>query len=140
MRDFERMVKENVIRFEKKAWGEVAHIFASDEVAVSILKLEAGFRCSRHLHTHRVNKFIILSGSVEIDEWCNEEDCRKYPDRPAWRHILIPGVSEQISIRINIPHMFRVWRPGLMVEIYTANGGPVRADDITRFDEGGPCV
>jgi hypothetical protein len=44
-----------------------------------------------------------------------------------------------MSIRIGAgrPHMFRVLDDGIVVEVYTADKGPVDVDDIVRFDEGG---
>jgi len=122
--------------WQSKIWGSVQHVFNSPDVAVSVLKVIAGFRCSHHLHRFRCNQFSIVSGRVAIWEWVDEGDLFRNPDRPTMMSSLVPGQS--IQIRSNRPHMFEVIESGIIVEIYTPDGGPVDIDDIVRFDEGGP--
>jgi len=121
--------------WETKCWGRVLHVFESDEVAVSVLRVEKGFRCSRHLHQFRRNQFDVVSGRIEVWEWTDEDDLRKNPTRPMNMSRLFSGMS--IRIGAGRPHMFRVLEDGIVVEVYTADKGPVKLDDIVRFDEGG---
>jgi len=123
-------------RWEKKVWGEVMHLFQSPDVAISLLRVKAGFRCSKHLHRHRVNAFMVLSGKLEVWIWTCEEEFRSYPENPMHRRLLLPSLSSSLAVGVNRPHMFRVLRSGLVVEIYTPDGGPVEIEDIVRFDVG----
>ena len=132
MHDFEQP-------WERKVWGEVQHVFNSPDVAVSVLKVKAGFRCSRHLHEHRCNQFILVSGKIEVWSWLSNIAMLEYPNHPSWKDVMSLD-SEYRSTKICscIPHMFVVIEDGIVVEIYTPDGGPVDANDIVRFDEGGP--
>ena len=119
--------------WELKCWGAVQHVFDSPDVAVSVLKVNSGFRCSKHYHVHRINRFVVVSGRIIVYVWLPEADLSK----PAmFGHVLNP--EESVSVRAKFPHMFLVEESGIVVEIYTPYGGPVRINDIVRFDEGGP--
>jgi mannose-6-phosphate isomerase-like protein (cupin superfamily) len=122
-------------KWQTKCWGHVRHVFESDEVAVSVLKVKKGFRCSLHLHQFRRNQFDVISGKITVCEWADENDLQMNPDRPIEQTILTGGMS--IRIGAGRPHMFRVLEDGIVVEIYTPDKGPVDVDDIVRFDEGG---
>jgi len=117
--------------WEEKCWGRVKHVFSSPEIAVSLLKVQAGFRCSRHMHTRRANRFVMVSGKIEVWEWCSWTDMFDHPNAPSYIH------TESVSIAAKRPHMFVVRESGLVVEIYTPDGGSVYLTDIIRYDEGG---
>lgn len=116
--------------WEKKVWGEVTHLFASDRAAVSFLRLKRGYRCSRHYHSQRANQFVVLSGVVVVEEWSGE--VRE-------ENTLTAGqVHTVLSL---VVHRFRVIEDGEMIELYWPDrGGTVQLDDIVRLDEGGPAV
>ena len=122
-------------KWQPKCWGEVRHVFESNEVGISVLRVNKGFRCSRHLHEFRRNQFDVVSGILEIWEWTDEQDVQQNPNRPIMRHFLRAGDS--IRIGAKKPHLFRVLQSGIIVEVYSQDLGPVRAEDIVRFDEGG---
>lgn len=122
--------------WEQKCWGSVQHVFNSPDVAVSVLKINAEFRCSRHFHRSRDNRFLLVSGLVQIQEWTTEERARAYPENPDSKYWLFPGKSHVVPA--GVPHLFKVIVGGMMVEVYTPAGGPVDINDIVRFDEGGP--
>ena len=122
-------------KWQPKCWGEVRHVFESDEVGISVLRVNKGFRCSRHLHQFRRNEFHIVSGKIEVWEWSDENDLERNPNRPMMCSRLF--ASNNIRVGAGRPHLFRVLEDGIIVEIYTVDKGPVNADDIIRFDEGG---
>lgn len=116
---------------EKKVWGEVQHLFHCDEAALSSLKVNKGYRCSRHFHKERANLFFVQSGIVAIETWtgvhCTGES-QLIMLNPGQTHVVNSGVW----------HRFRVVRSGSMIELYWPdNGGKVKQKDIVRFDEGG---
>ncbi len=126
--------------WQDKCWGQVRHVFESDDVAISILKVNKGFRCSRHYHRHRKNQFIVISGKIEVLEWV-AFDRSTYP-HPTHRFELSPWAMNTCTVPAGVPHMFRVLEDGIVVEVYSrdsSNGGtgPVSIGDIVRFDEGG---
>lgn len=125
--------------FQRKVWGAVQHVFNSPDVAVSVLKVNAGFRCSRHWHENRCNQFILVSGKIDIWTWTDENELRSTPNLPYWiDRMSLDSECRTVKIAAGVPHMFVVRESGLVVEIYTPDGGPVDIDDIVRFDEGGP--
>lgn len=132
--------KSTDLPWEKKAWGSVIHVFNSSVVAVSVLQVKAGFRCSRHYHEHRTNRFCIVSGKIEIWQWRDQDHAVGLPNDP---EVVVElsgdGAFKSIAVPAGIPHLFKVIEDGMVVEIYTPDGGPVSIDDIVRFDEGGPC-
>ena len=111
--------------WEEKCWGRVQHIFASSHAAVSILEVNAGWRCSIHLHEDRVNLFAVQSGLlvVEMFEPMNS------------MHLLKPG--DRLEVPSWCDHRFRVLESGHVTEVYwPAFDGIVRLDDIVRRDVG----
>ena len=125
------MIDPILIPAQKKIWGETAGLVIP-EVGVSILKVEAGFRCSIHLHKHRWNSFSVISGGIEIGV---------YQPHPVLGHILqdqylvLPG--ESLSIPPETIHSFAAIDSGTVVETYwTTDGTPVDMGDIVRFIEG----
>lgn len=118
--------------WERKCWGSVWHCFVTGDVAVSHLRLDAGFRCSRHWHADRTNHFYVLSGLVAIEQWPDG------PDGQPHETILAPG--QHAAVGVGVIHRFVVLEPGEMVEVYRPAHEHllVRVDDIVRLDEGGP--
>jgi len=123
--------------WEVKAWGMVRHLFRSDQAAVSYLCVNRGTCCSRHLHQHRANQFVILSGKIVVEEWLPEQN--PVTEQPKQRVLLTPGSIHVVSSLV--PHRFRVAESGQVIEVYWPDrGGKVEFSDITRFDVGGPDI
>lgn len=136
--DMMRAEKPVDMPWEQKVWGDVIHVFGSSVVAVSVLRVKAGFRCSRHYHEHRTNRFCIVSGRIEVWQWRDRDHAVGLPDDP---EVVVElsgdGTFKSFAVPAGIPHMFRVIEDGMVVEVYTQDGGMVSIDDIVRFDEGG---
>jgi len=123
--------KKNPMTWEKKVWGEVRHLFASDRAAVSFLRLKQGFQCSQHYHLQRANQFLVLSGSVKIEEWATKFD------RTGTKTTLKAG--QVYTVPSLVAHRFHVIEDGEIIELYWPDrGGSVQLDDIVRLDQGGP--
>ena len=124
------MTCRKLFAWEEKVWGSVAHLFLNDRVAISHLRVNAGFRCSRHYHRQRANQFSVLSGRIAVDEF----DCFGVD------HSTVLGPGESFTVPSGIVHQFRVLEVGEVVEVYWADrvGGSVDQYDIVRLDEGGP--
>jgi len=115
-------------KYEDKCWGSVLHGFVCDHAAVSLLTLQKGSWCSKHIHRERSNVFWNISALVEIEEWELSGDILVT--------LLEPG--DVLEIPSGIPHRFRVLEDGEMIEVYYADrGGIVSIDDIDREELGG---
>lgn len=110
-----------------KCWGRTQELIDSPFYSKHKLELNTGGYCSIHYHVHRANRFIIISGSVEIIEF--------YGPRFT-RHLL--GPDNTYDIPSLVPHMFAVHKNGSMIEEYFPDrGGVVNRGDIIRLTEGG---
>lgn len=117
--------------WEEKIWGQVMHVFADPHAAVSLLEVNAGYRCSVHYHEHRVNQFCVTAGRIVVEEY----HTLGYQDSVAPHEL---GVGDVLIVPAGIWHCFRVLESGTVVENYwSANGAPVEIDDIIRQDVGG---
>lgn len=118
--------------WETKAWGRVKHVFASPYSAESHLEVLAGKRCSRHFHKERTNQFRCLDAYIAVELWGLQG---RHMNDPPQIVPLAPG--DNLTVHPGVTHRFRVLEGGRLVEVYWAEQGTVRADDIVRFDEGG---
>jgi len=107
-----------------KVWGKTQLVFAWNNVEVHLLDTHSGYRCSRHSHEHKWNRFLVLSGAVKVT---------------VWRESGTADVSELVTGGITdvppgVEHMFEVVNCSRMLEFYWVQLDP---DDIHRIDEGG---
>ena len=116
---------------EKKVWGFVYHAFDDDNCAVSVLHTQAGGYCSRHTHTERINRFLVVSGCIDVVRY--SDDGSKEISRTSLKE----GDIEDVGA--GVVHSFEVVEPGVVVEVYSPafNGAKVRLDDINRLKLGG---
>ena len=49
-----------------KIWGKTQLVFAHNSTEVHIIEGKAGFKCSRHSHKYKWNRFVVLSGLLKI--------------------------------------------------------------------------
>ena len=96
--------------WQPKVWGEVQHVFNSPDVAVSVLKVKAGFRCSRHWHEHRANRFVVTFGRIDVHLWDSVDDLKRHPNGPM--SLLSLWTGRTILVPASIPHMFVVIESG----------------------------
>ena len=125
--------------WEDKCWGRVKHLFYSENCGVSYLEATAGWRCSIHRHSFRSNMFVVLDGEVDIEEFQQGNSGGTFPNLkrgiPSFVQTLTSGGVYEV--RASTWHRFSVRACGQIVEVYRPDLGPVRFDDIIRFNEGG---
>lgn len=116
---------------EMKVWGVAQHVFSSPSCAVSILHAEKGGYSSRHKHLHRVNRFIVISGSIDVVQY--NEDGSQETSR-----ITLNG-GGVTDVPAGIVHRFEVNISGTVVEVYwpADRFSEVMLTDIHRLDIGG---
>lgn len=123
---------KNAIEWEEKCWGKVCHLVERD-LQVSVLKVVAGFRCSRHRHIHRWNNFRVITGILRVIEYRQNSSGDLSQTRST---VLVAGQS--IDIHPGVWHCFEVLESGQVVEIYwTTDKTSVDFADIERIDVGG---
>lgn len=117
---------------EDKVWGEVTHSLTPDAMT-SILRVNAGFRCSSHCHVHRWNQFQVIHGKIRILVG------KKSPlDTFVETYQTILGPNMMVQISPGDYHRFEVIESGVIVETYwTMPGQDLSMHDIVRLDEGG---
>lgn len=110
-----------------KVWGVTNEIQSSDFYSKHELLLASGGYCSLHYHKHRANRFIVISGVIEIIEMYGPLVYKKR---------LCSG--DQYDVPSLVPHMFVVYEGGNIIEeYYSDRGGKVDSDDIVRIINGG---
>ena len=113
---------------EPKVWGSVRHAFGSPHCAVSVLHTALGGYCSRHWHKDRINRFLVVTGAIEVVYYSQDKETARVP--------LTAG--DQLDVPAEQIHRFEVIEPGIVVEVYwPSNSGQVQAADIHRLDSGG---
>lgn len=110
-----------------KCWGKTRELIGSELYSRYELELIAGGYCSIHYHRSRANRFLVVSGAVQIVEFFGSQ-----------MHKRMLGPDNSYDVASLVPHMFIVYRPGLMIEeYYPDRGGVVDRGDIVRLAEGG---
>lgn len=86
-------------------------------------EVNAGYRCSKHLHANKWNGFFVESGHIIIRCWGGELP-----------HIRELGPGEYFSVPPGVKHRFESITDVVLFEIYWP---AEQVEDIVRDDEGG---
>jgi mannose-6-phosphate isomerase-like protein (cupin superfamily) len=108
-----------------KCWGITQLVFARNDTEVHQLRADKGFRCSRHSHLHKWNRFLVITGRLRICVW--------QEDGTMDETVLGPG--QITDVPPGVDHRFEVIQDTLAVEFYWVG---LEVGDIVRCDEGGP--
>ncbi len=106
-----------------KVWGTTQCVFHSDSVEVHHACVAAGGYCSEHIHTTKFNRFVVLSGELEV---------LIFQGDIADVTVLRAGMCTDVPP--GVYHMFRARQDTQLVEIYWAALNPA---DIVRRSTGG---
>lgn len=116
-----------------KAWGRTRQLIDSPDLHVSLIEVESGGYCSRHLHSTKHNIFAVLSGCLQVTVF------EPFPDN----HIPLEtrALSQQdqpFVVAPNTVHQFLGNERTFAAEAYFARvPGRLRDDDIVRYSVGG---
>lgn len=108
-----------------KCWGSTMLAFAWNDTEAHLIRGEKGFRCSRHYHHYKWNRFLVVTGRLKITVY--------QQDGTADETILGPNQITDVPPRVE--HCFEVLEDTHAIEFYWVG---LEADDIVRIDEGGP--
>lgn len=114
------------MEWTRKVWGQTRELIDSPFYSKHELEVVAGGFCSLHYHRHRANRFLVVSGEIEVVEVFGPQVVRTRL-----------GPENTYDVPSLVPHMFIVYRSGVVFEEYFSDrGGQVRRDDIVRLIEG----
>lgn len=109
----------------KKIWSTRNRIFESYEVEMDLLNLNKDTVCSIHSHKEKINRFILISGEVNIIT-----DLGKYELK----------VGVPFDVEPPMIHQFTVIKDSIMLEIAFVEDGTIDSDDILRIQQGGKII
>ena len=108
-----------------KVWGERRRILLDDKNEIDLLYLKKDSFCSTHHHAYKSNKFIVISGSVQIDaEFGN----------------IILTKNKSWTVNPPIKHRFVALEDSVMIEIASVKDGKIDENDIDRKLQGGRII
>ena len=109
-----------------KIWGKTQLVFAHNSTETHVIEGMEGFKCSRHSHKYKWNRFIVLSGQLIVRQFCGEAN--KIIDETVLREWQVTDIPPGIE------HEFEVVENVVAIEVYWVT---LDAQDIERFSVGG---
>ena len=114
---------------ENREWGTASRIFLDDHTEAVLVEIAADWHSSIHLHRHKSNEFVVLSGELRIVWW--PENFPRLSRR-------LNSSSGPLTIGDGIKHAFYSLTDVVAIEIYrAASGATIDVNDIVRFSERG---
>lgn len=110
-----------------KIWGHTTPLFNKNNVEVHIAQIKKGGYCSKHIHKHKFNQFIVLKGKLQISIW-------KQYAKEEIEDITILTEFQECIVNPNDPHKFLALEDTTVLELYWVELNEV---DIVREDHGG---
>lgn len=104
-----------------KIWGDTELIHANNSLEFHKINFKKGFKCSEHKHLFKWNGFYVLSGTMIVRTWQDDQD--NLVDET----ILTPGTFT--SVKPGKFHQFEGVEDGIAFELYWAE---FNHDDIIR--------
>lgn len=108
-----------------KVWGERRRILLDDKNEIDLLYLKKDSFCSTHKHKNKINKFVVVSGSVKIEA--------EFGD-------VVLGKNRTWTVNPPIKHRFVALEDSVMIEIAYVKEGKISPDDIEREKQGGRII
>lgn len=108
-----------------KIWGIKQSILSDEHNEIDLLQLRKNSFCSVHHHKYKINRFILISGKVDIiTEFATKS--------------LI--INESFEVCPPLIHKFKALADSVMIEIAYTNNTPIDSNDISRTVEGGLII
>ncbi len=115
------------MNIQGKVWGETRPLFNKNNVEVHYLDIKKGGYCSKHLHKHKYNKFIVIKGKLKVSIW-------KDYGTETLEDISIIQSSGECTVPPGDYHRFQALEDTQAFEIYWIE---LSDSDIVREDHGG---
>lgn len=108
-----------------KIWGERRRVHLDDKNEIDLLYLKKDRFCSSHSHSEKINKFLLISGSVVIDTEYGSVTLEK---NDIW--FVYPPIK----------HRFRALENSVLIEFAFVKKGKINSEDINRESLGGKII
>ena len=109
----------------KKIWGTRQRLLVTNQVEADLLFLDENTACSIHNHDCKINRFILLSGEVDVK---TDLGTKKLV------------VNEPFDVEPPTVHQFIVRKDSKMIELAFVKEGTIGANDINRMVQGGRII
>ena len=107
----------------EKVWGNSRCIFKSDTSTTHLVNIKRGGYCSEHCHAKMTNRFVILSGKINVTVYRNNIPINN-----------LLTESEIFDVSPDIYHRFEALEDSVIIEIYEDK---IDKNDIIRRTESG---
>ena len=108
-----------------KIWGQRRRLLLTDTSEIDLLYIKKDCFCSNHFHNHKINRFVVISGKVQIQSEYGE---------------VILKANESLEIRPKLKHRFFAIENSVMVELAFVKQGTIDSNDIIRLKQGGRII
>ena len=109
----------------RKIWGTKHRILETLRTEIDLLYLEKDSACSIHRHKNKINRFILLKGSVTIKSDLGETKLQ---------------INQPFDIEPPLTHQFIIKDDSTMIEIAFVKNGKISDKDIDRDIQGGKFI
>lgn len=113
----------------QKPWGRTRPLSIDDSLHVWECEAVAGGFCSIHKHRHKRNIFVVIDGDLVVEFFGPASFAKLYAQ--------LPDKTTNAIVEAGELHRFVARERSRFLEIYLPAGGPLSADDIERFLNGG---
>lgn len=109
-----------------KIWGTRRRILLTDNSEIDLLYLKKNSFCSTHSHKQKLNKFVVISGKIEIQtEFATQ----------------ILQAKQSFTVKPPLTHRFLVLEDAIIIELaYTSKNIKINPHDIIRISQGGKLI
>jgi len=112
-----------------KLWGETQLVFCYNGVECHNLSIVKSGYCSIHKHESKWNRFLVISGMLEVNQWSiNTTNMSSPPDKT------VLEAGEICDVPPGIFHQFKALYESQVMEMYWT---VLDTDDIARLTVGG---
>jgi len=108
-----------------KIWGERRRVHLDDKNEIDLLYLKKDTFCSTHSHEFKINKFVLISGSVAIETEFGR---------------IILEKNDIWSVYPPMKHRFKALEGSVMIEFASVKDGEISTEDIVRESQGGRII
>lgn len=107
-----------------KVWGYTCPLFNKNNVELHYAKIKKGGFCSKHLHKHKFNQFIVFDGLLKVTIW------KDY----GLEDVTMVGKDQNCIVAPGEFHQFEALQESTILEIYWVD---LNINDIIREGQGG---
>ena len=108
-----------------KIWGERRRILLTETSEIDLLYLNKDSFCSTHKHSDKINRFVVVSGTVKIEtEFGNK----------------ILQQDDSFEVSNYVLHRFVALEDSVMIELAYVKHGTIDEEDILREKQGGRII